>query len=278
MAEGRFPHHHAGKEGAQRERNAEQMGRTVGNADRRGYHGQREQFARPRAGHLPEQPGNDLAPDQHHQADEGADLKEGPGYRHPHRAARHASGCRTAQHAGQRRQQDEDQYGSQILDHQPADRDAPVHAVEHAACFQCLEQHDGTGAGERQAEQQAMPPLPAPERRHPQAEQCRATHLHHRTGHGDALDGEQVAHREVQADTEHQQHHADFGELRGEVHIGDKTGRRRPDQDAGHEIADQGRQLDPFGDEAEYQRRTEAGGKGGDEGDIVFHAAFLLNP
>ena len=123
-----------------------------------------------------------------------------------------------------------------------------------------------------------MPPIPSPKRRHAQAEQCRATHLHHRAGHGDTLDGKQVAQRKMQADAEHQQHDADFGELRSEVHIGDKTGRCRPDQDSGHEITDQGRQLDPFGDEAEYQRRTETGGEGGDEGDIVFHAAFLRDP
>ena len=76
----------------------------------------------------------------------------------------------------------------------------------------------------------------------------------------------------MQADAEHQQHDADFRELRGGVEVGDEARCRRADDDAGDKVADQGRQLDAFGDEAEDQGDAEAGGQGGDQGNIVFHA------
>ena len=68
---------------------------------------------------------------------------------------------------------------------------------------------------------------------------------------------EQVVEREVQADAEHQQHHADLGELPREVDIGDEARRGRPDEDAGEQIADQRRQLQARRDEAEDQRQAE---------------------
>ena len=42
----------------------------------------------------------------------------------------------------------------------------------------------------------------------------------------------------MQAHAEHQQHHADFGELLRESDVGDETRRRRADDDAGDEITE----------------------------------------
>ena len=54
VAQGRLPEHHAGEECAERERDAEQLRRSVGHADRRGDDGEGEQLAGAGAGHQPE--------------------------------------------------------------------------------------------------------------------------------------------------------------------------------------------------------------------------------
>ena len=71
----------------------------------------------------------------------------------------------------------------------------------------------------------------------------------------------------MQPNAEHQQDHADFGELIGDALIGDETRREGADGDAGQQIADQRRQLQALGDKAkaegehkpENQRRYERG-------------------
>ena len=47
----------------------------------------------------------------------------------------------------------------------------------------------------------------------------------------------------MQPDAEHHQHHADLGELAGELDVGDEARRGRADDDAGDEIADERRQA-----------------------------------
>jgi hypothetical protein len=78
--------------------------------------------------------------------------------------------------------------------------------------------------------------------------------LQHRAGQGDALAHfQQVVEREVQADAEHQQHHADLGQLR-------RPAPRRPRSRAWpgrsrrrRQIADQRRQFQAHGEHAEQQ-------------------------
>jgi hypothetical protein len=45
----------------------------------------------------------------------------------------------------------------------------------------------------------------------------------------------------MQPDAKHQQHDAYPGQLGGDMHVGHKSGRRRPDDDACNEVADQRR-------------------------------------
>ena len=104
------------------------------------------------------------------------------------------------------------------------------------------------------------------------AERGRDGDLHDRAGQRDPAHRQQVVQREVQADAEHQQHHADLGELARELDVGDEAGRGRADDDAGDEVADQRRQLQPRGDEAHDQREAQGGGDGGDQADVVRHA------
>ena len=76
VAQLRLAQHHAGEEGAEREGDAEQLGRAVGDTDRGRDHAEGEELARARAGHLPEEPGEEAAADDEHERDEGRDLGE----------------------------------------------------------------------------------------------------------------------------------------------------------------------------------------------------------
>ncbi len=53
----------------------------------------------------------------------------------------------------------------------------------------------------------------------------------------------------MQTDAEHQEHHADLGELLRELDVRDEAGRRWADDHAGDQIADERGQLEPDGDE-----------------------------
>jgi hypothetical protein len=243
---------------------AEQFGGAEGDADGRRNDGQGEQFPRTGAGHLPEQPGNDLAADDQHQGDEGADFEQGLGDGHPDRAiASAAPALPPSMPASGGSMTSTSTVARSSTTSQPTAM-RPFIAVEHAVRLQRLEQHHGAGAGQRQAEEQAMPPFPSPPPAHRHAEHGGDAHLDHGAGYGNALDGKQVTDGKMQADAEHQQHDADFGKLRGDPHVGDEAGGRRPDQDAGDQVADQRRQLQALGDQAEHQRNAEAGGQGRD--------------
>ncbi len=62
--------------------------------------------------------------------------------------------------------------------------------------------------------------------------------LHHRAGNRDAAHRQQVAERKMQADAEHQEDHADLGELGRQRLVGDEARRPRADHHAGEQIAD----------------------------------------
>ena len=55
-------------------------------------------------------------------------------------------------------------------------------------------------------------------------------------------------------------------------HIGDESRCCRADHDAREQVADQGRDLEALGDEAEYQGETESGGNRGDQRYAMFHS------
>ena len=86
-----------------------------------------------------------------------------------------------------------------------------------------------------------------------------------RPGMAIAPDGQQLVEVELQPDAEHQQDDADFRELFGDLRVGDEAGRVGPDDDAGQQIADDGRQAEALRDVAEEQRRAEAAGERQDE-------------
>ena len=74
VAEFGFTHDHASEEGAQRQRDTEQLCRAEGDAKRDGEHRQPEQFARPCMSDIVQDPGDDPAADYQHDDDEGGDF------------------------------------------------------------------------------------------------------------------------------------------------------------------------------------------------------------
>ena len=96
--------------------------------------------------------------------------------------------------------------------------------------------------------------------------------LRQRAGNGDGADRQQVLEREMQANPEHQQDDADFGELIGNALIGDEARRERADGDAGEQIADQRRQPQALGHEAEAEGEHKPHGERRDERSRMRHA------
>ena len=229
----RFVEQHAGEERTERERHAEQLRRAEGDTHRAGQHAQGEQLARAGAGHALQHPGQHAASDDQHQRDEAADLGQRGEQRNAEAAALVLAGA-----AGQCGHQHQRQHHRQVLDDQPADRDPSAIAVEHAPALQRAQQDHGAGDRQRKAEDDALRMRPAEAPAEKPAHRGGDGHLYDRPRHGDIPHGDEVAHRKMQADAEHQQDHADFGELRRQGLIADEAGGVRADQHAGEQIAD----------------------------------------
>jgi len=83
----------------------------------------------------------------------------------------------------------------------------------------------------------------------------------------------EVADREMQADAEHQQDDADFGELAREIGVSDKSRCERTQRHPGEEITDERRQAQPMGCQASEEGQHEPHGNRGDERDVVRHSS-----
>ncbi|MFD2836178.1 hypothetical protein ACFS3C_04785 [Azotobacter vinelandii] len=75
----------------------------------------------------------------------------------------------------------------------------------------------------------------------------------------------------MQADAEHQQHHADLGEFVAEMGIGHEARGEGAEDDAGQQVADQGRQPEAGGEDTQHQGQAERSGQGGDQGKAMRH-------
>jgi hypothetical protein len=73
----------------------------------------------------------------------------------------------------------------------------------------------------------------------------------------------------VQADAEHEQNDAEFGELVRELLVGDEARRKGTDDDARQQVARDRRQPQLLGDEPEDECQTDAGDDGGNKGRVV---------
>ena len=102
--------------------------------------------------------------------------------------------------------------------------------------------------------------------------QCRRDDdLRDRPRDRDGADREQIAHREVHPDAEHQEDDADLRELRRELRVGDEPGRERADHDPREEVADERRQPQPESDVTPDEGEGEADGDRRDQRRFVGH-------
>ena len=156
--------------------------------------------------------------------------------------------------AGERRQQHQHEHHRQVLDDQPADRDAAVDRLEHVAVLERPQQHDRARDREREPEHERRAEASSPSRcASASAERGGDDDLPDRAGDRDRAHRQQVGEREVQPDAEHQQHHADLGELRRRAPTSaTKPGVTGPMTMPGEQVADQRRQPQPRRDEAEH--------------------------
>ena len=104
-------------------------------------------------------PRDHLAPDQQHQRDEGGNLRESDaeGARDLPAGRRASRLCGAAEQTRHRRQQHQGQHHREILDDQPADRDAPLFGLDQMALLQGPQQHHGAGDRQRKAEHDREP-------------------------------------------------------------------------------------------------------------------------
>ena len=156
--------HHAGQEGAERERHAEDrpsakaMPSAI--ASTASVNSSREPVARDAR----EQPRDEPRAGDDHEDDEAADLAQ----RHAdvdRAAGRRRPASPVPPGAAPAREQHEDEHRQQVLDDQPADRDAALLGVELVAVLERAQQHDRAGDGEREARGPGRRRGPAPERR-----------------------------------------------------------------------------------------------------------------
>ena len=155
----------------------------------------------------------------------------------------------------QHRQQHEREHREQILDDEPADGDVPGRRVKVAMIGEHADEHDRAGDGERHAEDDSRRPAPAEPARDERAEHGRDRALRDGAGYRDASNREQFLDVKLQADAEHQQDDADFGELFGDFSVGDEPGRVRTDQRAREQVADDGGQTRALREVAKHQAR-----------------------
>ena len=76
----------------------------------------------------------------------------------------------------------------------------------------------------------------------------------------------------MQPDPEHQQHHADLGQLGGNLQVGNETGRRGADDDSRQQIANECRHAQTLGNHTEDQGDAETGCQCRNQGNVVLHA------
>ena len=69
----------------------------------------------------------------------------------------------------------------------------------------------------------------------------------------------------MQADTEHQQHHADIGQLEGQMLVNHHAGAERPHHDTRQQISHQRRQFQALGSCAQHKGQANADDQHGNE-------------
>ena len=133
----RLAQDHAGEEGAERERDAEQSCGGIGHAQRDGQHGQAEQFAAPGMGDIMQHRRDELLADHQHQtATNSGELAEVDGQSLEQHLGEIGLVAAPRSSAGEPRQQHQHQHHGEVLHHQPADGDTAALGLDQAPVLQ----------------------------------------------------------------------------------------------------------------------------------------------
>ena len=116
------------------------------------------------------------------------------------------------------------------------------------------------------------PSVPAPGHGECEAHAGGDGDLTDRAWHGDPPHRQQIRRREVQADAEHQQDDAHFGELRRPCGIGDEARREWADRNTRDEVADKRWQAQAMRREPEDVGQDKTHGRRRDQRNVVMHA------
>ena len=257
VAQRRTVQHQPGEECPERE-GVEQLIGDPGNAEGDRQHPEGEQLPRPGMGDADQQPRQQTGADHQHHPDKSGHLEQRPADRFRQFGSVHG----LTRLNDQQRQDDKRQHDHQVLDDQPAHGQTTGLALDLSTLLQRPQQDHGRGDREgephkgrlqiRHSQQPSQAPAQGRSRRDLEqgARDRDLSHLH------------QVSEREMQTDAEHQQDDADLRQLRSQLRIGDKTHCVRADSDPGHQIADQGRELQPVGQHAEHEGQHKAADQG----------------
>ena len=256
VAEGRLVDDHPGQEGPEGEGHPELVGREQREAGGDREHDEQEQLARPRARDEQKQPRHEAGAHEEHEADEGGRLEE-------HRS--HGGGQARAA-SGQGRQQEEEHDGGEVLEDEPTHRGPPGGRIQQALVHQPPQEHHRAGDGKGETEQEAGRAAPAPESPQAVPERRGQRHLREAPGDRDRAHPPQVLQGEVEADPEHQEDHAQLGQLGDGLHVAHEARRVGADGHARQQVAHDGGHAGQAGQEAAQERRSESDGDVGEKG------------
>ena len=166
----------------------------------------------------------------------------------------------------------ENEHHQQVFDDQPSDRHVTADGVEKAFVLEPAQQHDGARDGEGDAEHQRGRRGPTEGAADDEPEQRGHDALEQRPWDGDRFHLQQIAGMEMKPDPEHQEHHADLGQLGRDLAVAHEARGPGPDEHAREEIPDDGGEPQQARQYAENPRGREGGGHGREERRAVEHA------
>ena len=251
---------HARHEGAQRHRQAHRLHQHA-NGDHQQQGKRREDFAQVRLGDEAQDGVDEEAPADHQRRQHGGQL----GHAQPARFA-----AMRDQPAQERHQRDHGN-GGDILEQQDGKAGGTGRRT-HQFSFAQGGQHDGRRR-QRQPQCAHQRRAPVHAKGHGQGAQPRAddTHLRPAPAENRTAQQPQAFGLELQADQKQQQHHAEFGKAEDHLDILDQAQAPRPDDDAGHQVAQHGAHAQALGqrhhDDGRHQVKQYV-----DEKAVVFHA------
>ncbi len=194
---------HAGDKCSKRQRQPRQFGQ-ISDAQGHQQHVENEQLRRFLTG-------NHMKPGAHHTlADHKQHRQHDYGFRHRQpEGAREVLGRCT-----QRRNQDQQRHHGKVLEQQDADDLPAMRRIQFKALGEQLGEDGGRGHGQRAAKDNSPLPGDTHRQRNAQHQQQRHQHLGRPEPEHDAAHGHKPRQAELQTNAEHQEHHADFREVR----------------------------------------------------------------